>query len=200
MTAPKIDAPAPQVAASDPAATRSTIAAAFIGCVVGANWALGRYGVVAVGFGLAAPAGVYFAGLSFGLRDALHEAGGKRWVVTCIVVGAATSYAVEEALTVPGGRTSIALASGVAFLVSELADLVVYTPLRSRNWPAAVVASNIVGGVFDSALFLWLAFGSVDHIIGQVVGKSYMVAAAFPVVYLVRRRAVSRHTLNRTSA
>jgi uncharacterized PurR-regulated membrane protein YhhQ (DUF165 family) len=37
-----------------------------------------------------------------------------------------------------------AVASGIAFLVSELADLAVYTPLRQRNWLAAVALSNTV--------------------------------------------------------
>ena len=48
-----------------------------------------------------------------------------------------------------------------AFLVSELADLAVYEPIRKRGWLPAVVASNIVGICVDSALFLWLAFGSL---------------------------------------
>ena len=57
-----------------------TLTALFAGTVVAANWAVNRYGIVPVGFGLMAPAGVYFAGLAFGLRDAVHETGGRRWV------------------------------------------------------------------------------------------------------------------------
>jgi hypothetical protein len=37
----------------------------YVATIVGANWALATFGVVPVGFGLYAPAGVYFAGLAF---------------------------------------------------------------------------------------------------------------------------------------
>ena len=39
---------------------------------------------------------------------------------------------------------------GTAFLLSELADFAVYTPLAERRWLTAVVASNIVGTIVDS--------------------------------------------------
>lgn len=180
---------------------RIVLFSAFVATVYGANWALGRYGIVPIGFGLHAPAGVYFAGLAFGLRDALHEAGGRRWVLAAIVTGAVLSYVIEDAVTIPGGLVPIAVASGVAFLVSELADLAVYTPLRERRWVAAVIASNVVGAVADSALFLWLAFGTLDNLAGNVVGKVYMTALALPIVYMIRRRrAVPRHTIHATGS
>lgn len=169
--------------------------AAFVATVFGANWALDTYGIIDIGFGLTAPAGVLFAGLAFGLRDALHERGGRVLVLAAIVVGAALSLLIEDAVTIPGGHVAIAVASGAAFLLSELADLAVYEPLRNRQWVAAVAASNVVGAVVDSALFLWLAFGSLNHMTGQVVGKSYMIALALPIVWW-SRRAVPRHAVN----
>lgn len=162
--------------------------AAFVATVYGANWALARYGLIDVGFGLMAPAGVYFAGLAFGLRDALHERTGPAVVLAAIAVGAALSYLIEDAVQIPGGHVAIAVASAVAFGLSELADLAVYTPLRESGWVAAVIASNIVGAVVDSALFLWLAFGTLDNLAGQLVGKGYMIAAALVIVGAVRRR------------
>lgn len=174
--------------------TRIALFAAFVLTVVGANWALGRYGVVPVGFGLEAPAGVYFAGLAFGLRDALHERAGRWWVLAAIGTGAAVSWLFEDAATIPGGHVAIAVASAAAFGLSELADLAVYEPLRERSWPAAVAASNVVGAVVDSALFLWLAFGALDHLAGQVVGKTLMVALSVPIVWWARR-AVPRYRL-----
>ena len=176
---------------------RLALAAAFVGTVVAANWALDRYGIVPVGFGLYAPAGVYFAGLAFGIRDALQERGGRTWVVAAILVGGIVSYVISGGATVPGGLVPIAVASGVAFTLSELADLVVYTPLRRNHWPSAVVLSNVVGAVFDSALFLWLAFGNLANLTGNVVGKTYMTALALPIVYLARRRrAVPRYAFD----
>jgi hypothetical protein len=179
-------------------------AALFVATVIAANWALARYGVVPIGFGLYAPAGVYFAGLAFGLRDALHDTGGRRWVYAAIGIGAAVSYLIEDGVTIPGGLAPIAVASAAAFLVSELADLAVYSPLRDRNWPAAVTASNLVGAVIDSTLFLWLAFGSLDHLAGNVVGKAYMVAVSLPIVWFARSRRnprdLSRHPIYATGS
>lgn len=171
-----------------PRAITTLLFAAFVATVYLANWLLETYGIVNIGFGLTAPAGVYAAGLAFGLRDALHERAGRWWVIAAIALGAALSWVLSDAVTIPGGHAAIAVASGVAFLLSELADLAVYEPLRERQWTAAVVVSNIVGAIVDSALFLWLAFGSIDHMTGQVVGKTYMVLPALVLVGLLRRR------------
>tara|TARA_Y100000310_G_scaffold213950_1_gene214934 strand:- start:148 stop:672 length:525 start_codon:yes stop_codon:yes gene_type:complete len=153
--------------------------ALFIAVVYLANWAIEEYGFVSVGFGLTAPAGVFFAGIAFTARDLVHETLGRWWVLPAILAGAALSASLD---------TSLALASGTAFMVSEGADFAVYSPLRKRGWLKAVVASNIVGLVIDSALFLWIAFGSVEFIEGQVLAKSYMIIPA--VILLGGGRAV----------
>lgn len=160
-------------------------AAAFVATVWAANYALTRWGFVPVGFGLEAPAGVYFAGLAFTLRDIVHRALGRWVVLACIVLGAVLSWFIEANANL-GGPVSIAIASAVAFLLSELADLSVYEPLRSRGWLRAVAASNAVGIVVDSALFLWLAFGSLAFIQGQVVGKAWMTLLAIAVLFALR--------------
>ena len=155
--------------------------AAFAGYVLtifAANLAITSIGLVPVGFGLVAPAGVYFAGLAFSLRDAVQETLGRRWVLVAIIVGASVSALLSPQL---------ALASGVAFLLSEFADFAVYTPLRDRSWLAAVVASNTVGALVDSALFLWLAFGSLDFLLGQVIGKLWMTGVAVALILIWRR-------------
>jgi queuosine precursor transporter len=40
----------------------------------------------------------------------------------------------------------------------------------------------------DSIVFLWLAFGSLDFLAGQVVGKAWMVLLSVPFVAWLRRR------------
>src|SRR5262245_7853295 len=153
---------------------------AYIATIFAANWAITTFGLVPVGFGLLAPAGVYFAGLAFTFRDLTQDGLGRRWTYFAIIAGAGLSAFLSGPL---------AVASGVAFLVSETADLLVYTPLRERHWLGAVAASNTVGLVVDSALFLWLAFGSLDFLIGQIVGKLWVTALA--VILLWGWRAVS---------
>jgi uncharacterized PurR-regulated membrane protein YhhQ (DUF165 family) len=160
--------------------------AAFVATVYGANWALATFGVISIGFGLMAPAGVLFAGLAFGLRDVLHELGGVRLVLGAIATGTILAYLIEDGFKIPGGLVPIAVASAAAFLIAELADLAVYAPLREKHWPAAVIGSNIVGSIVDSALFLVLAFGSISYLTGQVVGKAAMIVVALPLVWLAR--------------
>lgn len=158
--------------------------AAFVSTVFAANYLVQHYGIVSVGFGLKAPAAVYAAGVAFVLRDVLHELGGRVAVAVAIIVGAALSW-----LVAPG----FAVASGVAFLASEFADFAVYTPLRRRRLLAAMVASNVVGTVIDSVLFLSIAFGSLEFLPGQIVGKleCTIPAVAAVVLYRAHRRAAA---------
>jgi uncharacterized PurR-regulated membrane protein YhhQ (DUF165 family) len=153
--------------------------AGYIAVIVLANWAILAFDLVPVGFGLLAPAGVYFAGLAFTLRDLTQETLGKRAVLGAILLGGAVSATLSPAL---------AVASAVAFLASELADFAVYTPLRRRGWLPAVALSNTVGLVLDSVIFLALAFGSLQFLAGQVVGKAWMTLLAVVVLGLARRR------------
>lgn len=155
--------------------------AAFIATIFGANWSIEHFGFVTVAPGYTAPAGVFAAGLAFTLRDLLHEQrNGPLWVLLAIVIGALCSYVVAP---------TFAMASAVAFLLSESADFAVYSPLRRRGWLLAVAASNIAGLVIDSLLFLYLAFGSIEYIEGQVLGKSYMTVAAALLLWFFRTRS-----------
>jgi uncharacterized PurR-regulated membrane protein YhhQ (DUF165 family) len=157
------------------------ILAAYIATIFGANWAIEQYGLVPVGFGLLAPAGVYFVGLSFTLRDMAQDRLGNWPIILAILIGAALSALVAPAF---------AVASGLAFLFSETCDFLVYTPLRRRHFLGAVALSNTVGIVIDSALFLWLAFGSLAFIEGQVLAKSSMTLLAGAALWLARRHAL----------
>lgn len=155
------------------------LSAAFIGCILAANYVTTRYGMVPVGFGLIATAGTYFAGLSFVVRDSLHDAAGKWWTLAVIAIGAALSFLVSDPF--------IAIASAVAFGLSETADLAVYEPLRRRGYIRAAVASNVVGALIDTVAFLAIAgFPLWVALPGQLVGKLAVTAAAVGVVLAVR--------------
>ncbi len=124
-----------------------------------------------------APSGVLAIGIGFTLRDLVQRRLGIRVTVLAVVAGALLSAALD---------TSLALASGVAFLLAETLDLFVYTPLQRRRLVAAVVASNAVGVVVDSLVFLTIAFGSLSLLHGQVIGKAWMTLVAIPAVYAIR--------------
>ncbi len=150
---------------------------AYVMTIFAANWTVAAFGLIPVGFGLMAPAGVLWAGAALSLRDGLQERLGKRWTLLAILVGAGLSAVVSP---------QFALASGAAFLLSEAADFAVYTPIRRRHVIGAVAVSNVVGAVVDSALFLWLAFGSLEFLAGQLVGKTWVTLATVLLLGLWR--------------
>ena len=158
---------------------RVALFCSFILVIIAANWSIKEWGVVPIGFGLMAPAGVYFAGLAFSIRDGLHESANSRWIIAAIILGAGVSFMLEDVDT-------IAIASGAAFLASELADFAVYTPLRNKGKIGALLLSNAVGLVLDSIIFLYLAFGSLEFLSGQVTAKAYMTGAVLVLMLCYR--------------
>lgn len=154
-----------------------------------ANWMIGHLGtmcvpngpcLVPVAPGVMAPSGVLLVGAALVLRDLVQRRLGVEFGLGAIAAGAAISAGLAP--------PSLVLASAVAFLLSEFADFAVYTPLARRRLVVAVVASSVVGLVVDSIVFLWLAFGSLEFLPGQVVGKLWMVLLAVPFVAYLRRR------------
>ena len=161
--------------------------AAFAATVPAANWMIQNVGdcshgpcLIPVGFGLMAPSGVLLVGMALVLRDMIHQIAGWKWAVAAIAIGAAISWLISPA--------ALVIASVSAFALSEFADLAVYAPLRRRGLALAVAASGVVGAAVDSAVFLLIAFGSLDFIAGQIVGKMWMTGAA--VAALTARRAL----------
>jgi uncharacterized PurR-regulated membrane protein YhhQ (DUF165 family) len=166
----------------------------FIASIWFANWLLAHWGTVRFPGGpwlipvwpggltpsgdpIYAPSGVIAIGLSFTLRDLVQRRLGVGVALVAIVIGAVLSAVLDPTL---------ALASGVAFLLAESLDLFVYTPLQRRNLVGVVVASNIVGMVVDSIVFLSIAFGSLALLEGQIIGKAWMTLVAIPLIYGIR--------------
>ena len=163
--------------------------ALFALTIPAANWLIGHAGTVCqpagpclvpVAPGLMAPSGVIMAGAALVLRDLVQRRLGAAASSLAILVGAILSAALAP--------PALVIASAAAFLLSEFADLAVYTPLVRRGLIVAVVASSVVGLVVDSVVFLWLAFGSHDFLLGQIVGKAWMVLLSIPFVAWLQRR------------
>jgi uncharacterized PurR-regulated membrane protein YhhQ (DUF165 family) len=167
---------------------------AYIACIPVANWLIQHVGTVCppngpclipVAPGLMAPSGVLMVGLALVLRDLVQRRLGVAYGLGAIAIGAAISAALAP--------PALVLASTAAFLFSEIVDFAVYTPLQRKGLVSAVLASSLVGLVADSVLFLWLAFGSLDFLAGQIVGKALMVLATLPAIYWLRRRDERLH-------
>jgi queuosine precursor transporter len=165
----------------DPDARRKiegiAVLAGFTACIPAANWIVSNVGttcipdgpcLIPVAPGVAAPSGVLVVGLALVLRDLVQRRLGRYWALAAIGFGAILSAVFAS--------RSLILASTAAFLLSELADLGVYTPLQRR------------GLVIDSAVFLFLALGSLQFLLPQIIGKTWMVLLSIPVIAWVRRR------------
>ena len=161
-----------------------------------ANWMIGHVGTVCradgpcllpVAPGVLAPSGVLMVGAALVLRDLVQRRLGVEFGIGAIVAGAAISAGLAP--------PSLVIASAAAFLLSEFADFAVYTPLAARGLVLAVFASSMVGLIADSILFLWLAFGSLDFLAGQILGKLWMVLLSLPFIHWIRRHEISRQSI-----
>jgi len=168
---------------------------AFMACIPAANWMIGHLGTTCVPDGpclvpvfpwspqggpMMAPSGVSMIGIALVLRDLVQRRLGRVPALMAIVAGAALSGALAP--------PQLVVASTTAFFLSELADFAVFTPLQKRGLVLAVLASSVVGLIADSILFLYLAFGSLEFLEGQVLGKTWMVLLALPFVHWIRKR------------
>jgi hypothetical protein len=163
--------------------------AGFVACVPAANWLIENIGVACVPNGpciipvapyVDAPSGVLMIGLALVLRDLVQRRLGIPWGVGAIIIGTVLSATFAP--------PTLVIASASAFLLSELANLTVYTPLQRRGLVRAVLLSSIVGLVVDSLIFLWLAFGNLNFLAGQIIGKAWMVLFAMPIITWLRNR------------
>jgi len=163
------------------------LTAAFAATIPLANFLIGNVGTVCipngpcllpVGFGLTAPSGVLVVGASLVLRDMVHEAGGAKAALIAICIGGLLSALFAA--------PALLIASVLAFMLAELADLAVYAPLRERRLWLAVLLSGVAGAVVDSAVFLWVAFGSLEFIEGQILGKVWMTLIAITFIFATK--------------
>lgn len=97
---------------------------------------------------------------------------------------------VSSALLAP---LRIALASGTAFIVSQLLDVAVFNRLRRQSWWKAPFFGSAAASVIDTALFFSLAFGGTEiswlHLaVGDLGIKLAMAVALLPPYRLLVAR------------
>jgi uncharacterized PurR-regulated membrane protein YhhQ (DUF165 family) len=165
----------------------ASLALSYIALVILANWLASKY-VVSVGWGYKAPAGVFCIGAVLVLRDWVQQLAGLWRTMAMVYIAGLASWWIGDA----AGWTSlqkIAVASVVAFTVSETVEAVIFTPIRQKNLTAGVALSGTVGNALDSFVFLALAFGSQQFFTGQFLGKTWMIALGTALT-LMRRRVL----------
>jgi uncharacterized PurR-regulated membrane protein YhhQ (DUF165 family) len=173
--------------------------AVYIGAILAANILSANFGLVPVGFGLVVSAGTYAAGFALLSRDFVHTYLGVRGVLLGMAVGLVLSWFLAT--------PALAMASAVAFLVAELADMLVFLWARPRGFVRAALISNCVSAPVDTVLFLWIAGFPLmfESIVGQMVGKILWATIVPLAIYVavrawVRRRRAHRNAVDNASA
>lgn len=161
--------------------------AAYVATIVAANRMTSTYGLVPIGFGLMVTAGTFAAGFALISRDWVQVAWGRAVTLGAIAIGAGISAFTSN--------PALAVASGAAFLVSELVDLGVFTPIRDKSLALAVVVSSVVAAPVDTVLFLWLAGFpvTVQAVLGQFLVKTALALIVAGFIHVLSERRTQPH-------
>jgi uncharacterized PurR-regulated membrane protein YhhQ (DUF165 family) len=153
---------------------RSTLV--YIALIVAVNWGFTVVPLVKMPGGEMWPPMSLVVGFIFVVRDFAQREIGHR-VLIAMLIGAALSYVMASPF--------VALASAAAFLVSELADWLVYT-VTKRPLSQRILFSSVIGTPIDSVVFLY----GIGHL--TVSGVAAMTASkligALIVWWMIRRR------------
>jgi hypothetical protein len=155
-----------------------------------ANLAVAYFGLITIGW-LVFPAGALCIGITFSLRDLVQrDFGHKVWyfMIASTIVTTISGVALSH-LPIPLWR--VALASAVAFLVSEAIDWFVFTVLK-KDIIFRITVSNIFSTAMDSILFVGIAFGAwglLPPVYGQFLVKFFSSLLVLPVILYFRRRS-----------
>ena len=87
----------------------------------------------------------------------------------------------------------IALASGTAFIVSQLLDVLVFNRWRRATWWKAPLIGSQVASVVDTGVFFFLAFAGTGLDWWRLAGGDLLVKAAMAVLLLAPYRALLPH-------
>ncbi len=96
--------------------------------------------------------------VSFLLTDLLNRRFGPRAARRVVYIGFASAVIVSIWLAAP----RIALASGCAFLLSQLTDITVFDRLRHQYWWRAPFIGGAVAAVLDTVAFFAIAFAGTE--------------------------------------
>lgn len=102
--------------------------------------------------------GAFSYPLAYLVTDVCNRCHGPRQARAIAVCG----FVVGFALSLWLANLQIALASGTAFLVSQLLDVAVFNRLRRASWWKAPLWGSIAASVVDTAIFFSLAFHGTE--------------------------------------
>ena len=71
-------------------------------------------------------------------------------------------FAVAVLVSLALAPWRIAVASGTAFIVAQLLDIMAFNRLRRMSWWQAPLIGSVLASMVDTALFFWLAFSGTE--------------------------------------
>jgi len=102
--------------------------------------------------------GAFTFPVAFLVTDLTNRAVGAQAARRVAWVGFSVAVIVSLALA----PWRIAVASGVAFIMGQLLDIVAFNRLRTLSWWKAPFFGSLVASVIDTGLFFFLAFAGTD--------------------------------------
>ena len=132
--------------------------------------------------------GAFTYPLSFLVTDLSNRAFGPKRARQVVLVGFVLGVAASVFLSTP----RIAFASGTAFLVAQLMDVLIFDRLRRMQWWKAPLISSLTSSAIDTALFFSLAFAMTDVPWVTLAIGDYGAKLAMAAALLVPYRAVIR--------
>lgn len=134
--------------------------------------------------------GTWFIAATFFIRDVVQVRYGRAVAYAAIAVALVTSAVLSAAL---GDTLLVVVGSALAFAVSETLDTEVFTRLRATV-PTRVAISGLVGGIFDSSIFVVVGLYASGIIPASAVPNAilgqYLVKAAVQLVAAGGWRAI----------
>ncbi len=99
-------------------------------------------------------------------------------------------FAVAVAVSLGLAPWRIALASGTAFLVSQLMDVAVFNRWRQQTWWKAPLIGSLVASTVDTGVFFFLAFAGSDMNWLMLAAGDLAMKALMAVLLLAPYRAL----------
>lgn len=166
----------------------------YIFSIILGNLLVAYLGIIKM-FGLVFPAGAIAIGLTFSLRDFVQrEFGHNVWwfMLISTVITAGLTFVLTN---LPVSPVRVAMASAVAFVVSEAIDWLVYT-ITKKDIIFRIIVSNFFSTPIDSILFVGITFGAFNFfnppVYGQAIVKYLSGLLVLPFILFLRAKVVAK--------
>jgi uncharacterized PurR-regulated membrane protein YhhQ (DUF165 family) len=130
--------------------------------------------------------GAFSYPLVFLVTDLTNRALGPQAARRVAWIGFGVAVAVSLALA----PWRIALASGAAFILSQVMDIAVFNRWRAMSWWKAPLIGSLVASCIDTAVFFFLAFAGSDFDWLTLAAGDLAVKAAMAALLLAPYRAM----------